>query len=179
MLMLFLWTLMWSQTVSAESPAIRIAQGSGSFLFVDEKGDPSKEMTVYTYLPNGLKLEAARIVFVIHGHGKNAEGYRDVWIEHADKYKFIVVAPLFDPEQWAGSAYSCGSVMGKDGKFQDASLWSFNVVEHLFDAIKGATGNQNAKYFIYGHSEGGQFVHRLVLLLPAMPGRWRPILGGT
>ena len=45
-------------------------------------------------------------------------------------------------------------------------MWSFNVVEHLFDAIRDATGNENSKYFIYGHSEGGQFVHRLVLFLP-------------
>lgn len=36
----------------------------------------------------------------------------------------------------------------------------------MFDAIKTATGNQSADYFLYGHSEGGQFVHRLVLLLP-------------
>ena len=102
----------------------------------------------------------------MHGHGKNAKGYRDTWIEHADRYEFMVVAPLFDPEQWGGGGYSYGSVIGRDGRLQDASMWSFSVIEHLFDAIKGATGNQSAKYFIYGHSEGGQFVHRLVLLLP-------------
>lgn len=35
-------------------------------------------------------------MFIIHGHSKNAEGYRDTWIKHADKYSFMVVAPLFD-----------------------------------------------------------------------------------
>ena len=52
-LVLFAGTLMWSQTVSAAVPTIRIAAGPGSFSFVDEKGDPSKQMTVYTYLPRG------------------------------------------------------------------------------------------------------------------------------
>jgi poly(3-hydroxybutyrate) depolymerase len=165
-LVLFLWTFMCSQTASGASPSIKIVQGPGSFLFLDKKGDPSKQITVNTYLPDGLNAEAARIVFVMHGHGKNAKGYRDVWIEHADKYKFMIVAPLFDQAQWGGGGYSYASVIGKDGKFHNASLWSFSVVEHLFDAIKDATGNQSAKYFIYGHSEGGQFVHRLVLLLP-------------
>jgi alpha-beta hydrolase superfamily lysophospholipase len=152
--------------VSAARPAIRIASGPGNFSFVDEKGDPSKQITVYTYLPRGLKPDAARIVFVMHGHGKNAKGYRDTWIEHADKYEFMVVAPLFDPENWPGAGYSYASVIGRDGRLQDPSMWSFSVIEHLFDAIKKATGNQSAQYFIYGHSEGGQFVHRLMLLLP-------------
>jgi len=58
------------------------------------------------------------------------------------------------------------SVVDRDGTVHDAARWSFNVIEHLFDAIRTATGNQSASYFLYGHSEGGQFVHRLVLLLP-------------
>jgi pimeloyl-ACP methyl ester carboxylesterase len=166
MLVLFVWTLMGSQAVSAVVPTIRIAAGPDSFSFIDKKGDPSKKMTVYTYLPGGLNPDAAPIVFVMHGHGKNAKGYRDTWIKHADRYEFMVVAPLFDPERWSGGGYSYASVIGRDGRPQDASKWSFSVIEHLFDAIKDATGNQSTKYFIYGHSEGGQFVHRLVLLLP-------------
>ena len=142
-LVLFVWTLTWSHTASAALPAIRIASGLGNFSFVDEKGDPSKQITVYTYLPRGLKPDAARIVFIMHGHGKNARGYRDTWVEHADKYGFMVVAPLFDLGQWAGGDYSYASVMTKDGKVRDASMWSFGVIEHLFDAIKDATGNQS------------------------------------
>lgn len=145
---------------------IHIVSGSGSFRFVDGKGDPSKTFTVYTYLPKALKPDAARIVFVMHGHGKNAKGMRDTWIEHADKYGFMVISPLFDPAQWAGGDYSSGRVVSRDRKLRDPSQWSFSVIEHLFDAVKEATGNQSSDYFIYGHSEGGQFVHRLVLLLP-------------
>jgi len=155
-----------SGTAVAASPPIRIGEGTGSFEFVDARGDPSKHMMVFTYLPRGVDPKTARIVFVMHGHGKNAEGYRDVWVEHADKYRFMVVTPLFDQAQWGGGEYSYSSVEGRDGDVHDPSLWSFNVIEHLFDAIKADTGNQSARYFIYGHSEGGQFVHRLVLMLP-------------
>lgn len=165
-LILFAFTLAWSQAVRAASPAISIAPGAGSFVFVDEKGDPSKRLTVYTYLPEGLKPAAARIVFVMHGFSKDAKGNRDTWIEHADKYGFMVVAPRFDPEQWGRGEYAYASVISRQGKLQNASMWSFSVVEHLFDAINSAAGNSSATYFIYGHSEGGQFVHRLVLLLP-------------
>jgi poly(3-hydroxybutyrate) depolymerase len=164
--MLFAWALTWPQNAAAADPTITIAPGAGSFSFIDEQGDPSKQITVYTYLPERLTPSAAPIVFVMHGHGKNAKGYRDDWVEHADKYQFMVVIPLFDKEQWAGGDYSYASVIAKDGKLQAASMWSFTVIEHLFDLIKRSTGNQNPNYFIYGHSEGGQFVHRLVLFLP-------------
>lgn len=151
---------------AAAIPSITVAPGAGSFSFVDEKGDASRQITVYTYLPSGLEASAAPIVFVMHGVSKNARGYRDVWIEHAEKNRFMVIAPLFDAAQWGGGRYAYASIVGRDGNLRDPSLWSLNVIEHLFDAIKGATGNNTPRYFIYGHSEGGQFVHRLVLFLP-------------
>ena len=147
-------------------PGIEIVPGPGSFTFVDAKGDASKSMTVYTYLPKALPARSARIVFVMHGVSKNARGYRDAWIEQADHYGLMVIAPLFDRNQWGGGAYSHSSVLAPDGRPRDASLWTFSVVEHLFDAVKAATGNASPRYYLYGHSEGGQFVHRLVLLLP-------------
>ena len=165
-LMLLVWTLKWSPAGWAASPEIRIDPGAGSFLFADEKGDPSKPLTVYTYIPRGIKPDAAAIVFVMHGAGKDAKGMRDTWIAHANKYEFMVVAPRFDPAQWGRGGYTYASVVSREGKLHDPAMWSFNAVEHLFDAIKDATGNSSATYFIYGHSEGGQFVHRLVMLLP-------------
>ena len=55
---------------------VRIEPGKGTFTFVDSKGDASRRMTVYTYLPAKLKADAATIVFVMHGQGKNAEAAR-------------------------------------------------------------------------------------------------------
>ncbi|MBM4264901.1 MAG: hypothetical protein FJ145_26190 [Deltaproteobacteria bacterium] len=144
---------------------IRIIPGANQITFVDAKGDSAKTIVVYTYLPKSLASNTARIVFVMHGHGKNAKGMRDAWVQHADTNGWMIVAPLFDPRQWSGGDYAYSSVMTRAGQIRDESLWSFSVIEHLFDAIKEATGNRSADYFIYGHSAGGQFVHRLVLLL--------------
>lgn len=155
-----------SIAASAVESSIQVAAGAGNFAFVDERGDASKRMTIYTYLPHGISVQAVPIVFVLHGVSKNAQTYRDTWIPLADRHGFMVIAPLFDREQWSRGAYSYASIHDRDGKLQDSAMWSFNVIEHLFDAIKIATGNASSNYFIYGHSEGGQFVHRLVLLLP-------------
>lgn len=150
---------------NAPDNGVRIEPGAGKFTFVDHKGDAAKRMTIYTWLPAKVKADVATIVFVMHGAGKNADGYRDAWAPLADKHGFMVVAPLFDAETW-GSAYSNGQGLMRDGKPTNPDMWSFSVIEHLFDAIKSATGNKSATYRIYGHSEGGQFVHRLVWFLP-------------
>lgn len=149
---------------AAATPAISIERGNGAFTFIDEKGDPSKRMTVYTYLPRRSEANTAQILFVLHGHHKTAQHYRDDWASHADKYGFMVVAPLFDAEQWSDREYAYPR--GVRDKHGDSSRWSYSLIEHLFDAIKAATGNNSSGYLLYGFSEGGQFVHRLVLLLP-------------
>ncbi|HET6323235.1 MAG TPA: hypothetical protein VFG04_00940 [Planctomycetaceae bacterium] len=151
---------------SAANRGVRIGPGKGDFQFRDERGDRSKEITVFTYLPPDVDSSKAPIVFVMHGHHRSAESYRNNWAKHADKYGFMVLAPLFDEEQWGQGQYSYASVVTKSGRIRDPAKWSFTVVEHLFDEVKAATGNTNPQYFLYGFSEGGQFVHRLVLLLP-------------
>ena len=115
---------------------IAVPPGKGSFVFDDERGDPSRHMTVYTYLPAGVDAETARIVFVLHGISKDADTYRDVWIEPAEHAGFIVIAPLFDADQWSDGDYSHPSVADRDGTPRDPSRWSFSVVEHLFDAVR-------------------------------------------
>ncbi len=152
---------------TAAREPVRLIPGAAAFHYVDMQGDRTKDMQVHTYLPAGLRASEARIVFVMHGHGRNAAAYRDAWIPHAEQHGFMVVAPLFDAQQWSDDAYAHASLIGPgDSRPRDPALWSFSVIEHLFDDIRAATNNPATHYLLYGHSEGGQFVHRLVLLLP-------------
>jgi alpha-beta hydrolase superfamily lysophospholipase len=52
------------------------------------------------------------------------------------------------------------------GKPVERSKWTFSAIEHLFDHVKAAAKNTSKRYYIYGHSAGGQFVHRFVLFMP-------------
>ncbi len=45
--------------------------------------------------------------------------------------------------------------------------WTFSMIEHLFDHVRVRLKSRRKTYLIYGHSAGAQFVHRLVMLLPA------------
>ena len=149
----------------AGGPEVRIGSASGDFVFTDAQGDASRPVTVYTYLPRRADVRTAPILFVMHGFHRSARQYRDDWAYHADQYGFIVVAPLFDAKTW-GSDYSYPSTKGKNRRPRDDAQTSFALIEHLFDALKDATGNTQPRYLIYGFSEGGQFVHRLVLTQP-------------
>lgn len=150
---------------AAPADAIRVPPGAGSFAWVHPPGTQAKRMTVFTYVPAHVAASDAPIVFVMHGKGKNADGYRDVWAKQADRHGFTVIAPLFDENTWGGE-YAGAKVFAQGAKAGDAAQWSFSVIEQLFDAIKAATKNRNQTYLIYGHSEGAQFVHRLVWFLP-------------
>jgi poly(3-hydroxybutyrate) depolymerase len=149
----------------ADGAEVRIISGSGDFVFTDVKGDASRPVTVYTYLPRRADPRTAPIVFVLHGFHRGAQRYRDDWAKHADQIGFIVVAPLFDQKTW-GNDYAYPPMRGKDGGPADPEQTSFALIEHLFDGVKAATGNTQPRYLIYGFSEGGQFVHRLVLTQP-------------
>ncbi len=147
------------------SDAARLIPGSGEFTFTDKAGDASRPVTVYTYVPRRADLKTAPILFVLHGFHRSARQYRDDWAYHADSAGFIVVAPLFDAKVW-GEDYSNPRSKGADGRLRDDAKTSFGLIEHLFDSLKAATGNTQPRYLIYGFSEGGQFVHRLVLTQP-------------
>jgi poly(3-hydroxybutyrate) depolymerase len=153
------------------SPTIAIPVGASSFSFAEAaptaKTEAARTIRVYTYLPAKVSATAAPIVFVMHGQGRNADGYRDVWMKHADKYGFMVVAPQFDSAHW-GNLYASADakVLMREGKPADPATWSYSVIERLFDAINTATTGKRATYRIYGHSEGAQFVHRLVWFMP-------------
>ena len=108
------------------------------------------------------------VLIVLHGYRRNAADYRDVWAEHAERYGFLVAAPEFDREQFPGPReYEVCNMRTPDRRaFLPQADWSFAVVESVFDAARAWSGAEAERYFLYGHSAGGQFVHRMALFQP-------------
>jgi pimeloyl-ACP methyl ester carboxylesterase len=95
----------------------------------------------------------------MHGTGRNASAYRDRWIDLAEQYGLIIVAPEFSKEYWPGKEkYNLGDVAGNS----NPEKWTYSAVEHLFDEVRDGQPD----YRIFGHSAGGQFVARMLLLRP-------------
>lgn len=128
------------------------SQPVGAFTFDAWAGVPLK---IHYAEPDGLSDDAP-VIIVMHGTRRNAGEYRDNWIGLAKRYGFRVYAPEFDRRRFEGSAgYNLGGA-GKPG------ARAFDAIEPLYQHLTDERGASDQGYFIFGHSAGGQFVHRFV-----------------
>lgn len=131
---------------------------------------PSKPIPVHYYYPENANIATSRILMVFHGDNRDASYYRDLWVGYAEKYNLIVFAPEFSEKDFpGGNFYIMGNVYKdtnnpKPSELNPESQWTFSYIEPLFDAIKKRTNSTQTKYDVYGHSGGGQFAHRFVLM---------------
>jgi poly(3-hydroxybutyrate) depolymerase len=165
-----------------------LAAGAGDFEWKDEKGNAERPIRVFYYKPENLEA-GSPIVFVMHGMKRNGKTYRDEWEARckASRTPFLVVTPEFSRDVWKGAnEYDLGWMFDRvlsghglegqelvalaDRRARPREKWTYTAIEHLFDHVKKKAGLTRDTYFIYGHSAGGQFVHRFVLFNPN--GRW-------
>ena len=159
-----------SKDKDINNPPSKLNTGANQFVFT-YNGLPQKPINVFYNIPNGNRTNMP-IVIVFHGDERNASDYRDIWINASNQYGFMVFAPEFNSVDFpGGSSYIIGNVY-QDGNFPTAqtlnneSIWTFSMIEPLFDFIKANSGSDANTYNMFGHSGGGQFVHRFVLLKP-------------
>jgi predicted amidohydrolase YtcJ/poly(3-hydroxybutyrate) depolymerase len=160
--------LLAASLVAAGPLHAAIPEGKGSFVFEDARGNADRPIQVWTYRPQGFRPESP-IVFVMHGMLRNGETYREPWVPIADHHQCLVIVPEFSTKHYPGSRmYHFGNVRSSDGQPIDEAKWTFSAIEHLFDHVKQEAGSQRNSYYIFGHSAGSQFVHRMVLFKPGL-----------
>jgi len=131
---------------------------------------PNDTIRVFYNIPATGDKKTMPILFAMHGLGRNAESCRGSWLSHSNTKGFIVIAPEFvNAGAFAGSrGYNQGGMYRTSNlsTLKPIEEWTFSVIEALFDFVKADLGNTQATYDIWGHSAGGQFVHRYVLFMP-------------
>jgi hypothetical protein len=157
-------------SVLEDASGLTRQEGSIEFVARDEN-----VLTAYTHRSASFDEREGPIVFIMHGARRNAKGYLDDWRELVEAYGALAIAPEFPRDLYPGSeAYNLG--VGIDGtpygSVHDPDAWrdphdyTYSEIEHLFEAVRTELGNTRCRYFIYGHSAGGQFVHRLLTFRP-------------
>lgn len=144
------------------------SSGSGYFEYTSFK---NKTIKVYYHIPSNTNTNSP-ILFVFHGAGRNANDYRNAMISKSNQYGFIVITPEFSSANFpGGDAYNLGNVY-TDGDNPSPStlnpedIWTFSLIDPLFDFVKQSLNNISLKYQVFGHSAGGQFAHRFAMYKP-------------
>jgi pimeloyl-ACP methyl ester carboxylesterase len=176
-------TLVAQQTLPFEPNALQT--GASAFLAAGGVGRTNARIQVDYYKPRSFTPQS-RVLLVIPGAGRDGDEYRDAWIETAEQHSVLVAALGYPESDYDFAAYHMGGVI-RDLSFSapaDARVvhlrdedivftpnprpdqWLFNDFDRVFSILKAATGSEQAKYDMFGHSAGGQILHRLVLFHP-------------
>lgn len=149
------------------SNADRIAQelghaGRNAIVYIDDDRNADRPFTLQTYRPYGYTADRP-VVIVQHGVLRNGDDYRDFWIPAADKHNVLIVAPTFSNEIWPGvESYNNGRVFSPGGNPRHIDGWTYALVGRVFADLRASGVTDVEQAYLFGHSAGGQFVHRLM-----------------
>ena len=132
--------------------------------FTDWSGPP---IPVRLFVPEAVDSDAP-IVIVLHGASRDAERYYEDWRSEAANHDFVVAVPYFSRDDFPKSAhYNLGYVFEPaPGAQRPPDVWTFAVIEPLFDAVVEMLDGRQTRYTLFGHSAGSQFLHRFLYYVP-------------
>ncbi|MBU2985483.1 hypothetical protein KO528_08975 [Saccharophagus degradans] len=166
-----------------------IHAGSGSFQFKSKRSNATTPITVFYHKPSTYSPNS-KILLVIPGAGRNAWSYRDNWAVLAEKHNVLVVSPFYPEKDYSYSAYHLAGVVagiefknytvskvdGRVNKYHVADTdvitgaitpndtWLFQDFDEIFDLVVSVAHSNRQSYDIFGHSAGGQILHRFAIL---------------
>jgi len=131
-----------------------------------DKFSGERPLVLECYRPASHTAETP-VAIVQHGQSRNGREYCDAWIPAADKAGLLVVAITFPKDGWPDAlTYNNGHVLDAGGAVRPREQWSQAIPGRLFALLREAGVTQRANAYLWGHSAGGQFVHRLLATQP-------------
>ena len=123
---------------------------------------------VWVVLPPGFSA-ASKFIMTMCGINRDAVGIATYWVSFANANNYVVAAPEFNSNDWSSDQYILGNMFtgsNGTGSLNPKANWSFNIVEQIHRELFTACSLSDSTYELWGHSAGGQFVHRLAFFLP-------------
>jgi hypothetical protein len=147
--------------------------GFGEIGFVGVDGN---RLRALTYRGTGFDPDGGPVWFVMHGASRDVERYIRIAAPVAERYDALAVAIHFprdlyprsedytlgvvEPDRWGRTSWD-------DRVWREPAGYAYTNVEGLYDRVRTVLGGEQVGYFIFGHSAGAQFTHRLLTFLPS------------
>jgi poly(3-hydroxybutyrate) depolymerase len=123
---------------------------------------PDRTLVLHSARPFACAPETP-VLFVQHGVGRNGEAYRDYWMPFVDDANILVIAVEFPEASFPDYLnYHFGNLHAEDGTPNPREAWTYGILPRLFDALRAQGLTARERYGVFGHSAGGQFVHRML-----------------
>ncbi len=144
------------------------------------KIDPREQgQVVKKDIPDGSYLQyiparpanPPRILVVVHGTRGENENEADMlgpdifirrWLTFAEEKGLILIAPSFDDKNFGGYRGPGGGYRGLYGRHVGADVFLQTIV----DQYKNISDRYDGRFYLYGHSAGGQFASRYIVIHP-------------
>jgi poly(3-hydroxybutyrate) depolymerase len=142
------------------SPIVE-APGANTLHYVDP-AFPDRQLVLYSARPHDYDRETP-VLFVHHGVGRNGAAYRDYWLRHVDQDGILAIAIEFPEASFPDYLwYHFGNLHDESGTPNPREQWTYGIDERLFAALQEQGLTNCQRYGLFGHSAGGQFVHRML-----------------
>ena len=123
---------------------------------------PDRRLVLHSACPSGYTPDTP-VLFVHHGVARNGEAYRDYWLDPAETRGILAISIEFPEASFPEYLwYNFGNLHTADGARNPREQWTFGIVPRLFDALRAQYITRRERYGLFGHSAGGQFVHRML-----------------
>jgi hypothetical protein len=113
-----------------------------------------QRLKAFVYRATRFDPASGSIWFVMHGAGRNADDYLKAAAPVAERHDALAIAIEFSKRVYPR----------QEDYMLDVA--AFAEVEYVFDAVREVLGGRQDGYYLFGHSAGAQFVHRLMTFLP-------------
>jgi len=139
--------------------------GRASIPYLD-RYNPDRPLVLECFRPQAHTSDKP-VMIVQHGASRNGAEYCEAWIAAAERHGLLIVAITFSKEAWPDAVtYNNGHVLDENGGLRPRECWSLAIPGRVFALLREAGITRRDKTYLWGHSAGGQFVHRLLATQP-------------
>lgn len=161
-----------SWTDASRTKMAMAKRGFNKISFVTRDG---KSLLAHIYRPSRFDPVNGPIWFVMHGMKRNADYYVETAAPIAERYQALVIVIEFSHRYYPASQdYTLGITThgrvgpraAREGRYHRPDAYLYNEVERVFEAVRLTLSGKQHGYYLFGHSAGAQFTHRMLTFIP-------------